>query len=116
MFLVVHQELPSIRNAQRYLAFLMRMGFNQDQKATRLTGILSVTQRVQALGGLSRGREHYMAHVETCKRLLEAGVAQVFARGLGFAPAAQPVSVQQLGLRELHFLAGEQLLDRRVRR
>jgi outer membrane receptor protein involved in Fe transport len=26
------------------------MGFNQDQKATRLTGILSVTQRVQALG------------------------------------------------------------------
>jgi pilus assembly protein CpaE len=31
IFLVVHQELPSIRNAQRYLAFLMRMGFNQDQ-------------------------------------------------------------------------------------
>ena len=31
VFLVVHQELPSIRNAQRYLAFLMRMGFNQDQ-------------------------------------------------------------------------------------
>jgi outer membrane receptor protein involved in Fe transport len=26
------------------------MGFNQDQKATRLTGLLSVTQRVQALG------------------------------------------------------------------
>jgi pilus assembly protein CpaE len=31
VFLVVTQEFPAIRNAQRYLAFLMRMGFNQDQ-------------------------------------------------------------------------------------
>ncbi|MFN7933852.1 MAG: P-loop NTPase [Bryobacteraceae bacterium] len=31
IFLVVTQEYPTIRNAQRYLAFLMRMGFSQDQ-------------------------------------------------------------------------------------
>jgi pilus assembly protein CpaE len=31
VFLVIDQEFPSIRNAQRYIAFLMRMGFNQDQ-------------------------------------------------------------------------------------
>jgi pilus assembly protein CpaE len=31
IFLVMTQEFPAIRNAQRYLAFLMRMGFNQDQ-------------------------------------------------------------------------------------
>ncbi len=31
IYLVITQELPAIRNAQRYLAFLMRMGFNQDQ-------------------------------------------------------------------------------------
>ena len=31
IFLVVTQEFPSIRNAQRYIAYLMRMGFNQDQ-------------------------------------------------------------------------------------
>jgi pilus assembly protein CpaE len=31
IFLVLNQELPAVRNAQRYLAFLMRMGFNQDQ-------------------------------------------------------------------------------------
>lgn len=31
IFLVITQELPDIRNAQRYLAFLMRMGFGQDQ-------------------------------------------------------------------------------------
>src|SRR5581483_3047639 len=31
IFLVVDQEFPSIRNAQRYISFLMRMGFNQDQ-------------------------------------------------------------------------------------
>ena len=31
VFLVVDQEFPSIRNAQRYVTFLMRMGFNQDQ-------------------------------------------------------------------------------------
>ncbi len=31
IFLVVDQEFPSIRNAQRYIALLMRMGFNQDQ-------------------------------------------------------------------------------------
>ena len=31
VFLVVDQEFPSIRNAQRYIGFLMRMGFNQDQ-------------------------------------------------------------------------------------
>jgi pilus assembly protein CpaE len=31
VFLVMTQEFPSIRNAQRYLTFLMRMGFTQDQ-------------------------------------------------------------------------------------
>ena len=31
IFLVVTQEFPSIRNAQRYIAYLMRMGFSQDQ-------------------------------------------------------------------------------------
>jgi pilus assembly protein CpaE len=31
MFLVVTQEFASIRNAQRYLAMLMRIGFSQDQ-------------------------------------------------------------------------------------
>lgn len=31
IFLVMNQEFPTIRNAQRYIAFLMRMGFNQDQ-------------------------------------------------------------------------------------
>jgi len=31
IFLVMHQDFPSVRNAQRYLTFLMRMGFNQDQ-------------------------------------------------------------------------------------
>lgn len=31
VFLVIDQEFPSIRNAQRYIAHLMRMGFNQDQ-------------------------------------------------------------------------------------
>jgi pilus assembly protein CpaE len=30
-FLVIDQEFPSLRNAQRYITFLMRMGFNQDQ-------------------------------------------------------------------------------------
>lgn len=31
VFLVIDQEFPSIRNAQRYIAYMMRMGFNQDQ-------------------------------------------------------------------------------------
>src|SRR4051794_37410073 len=31
VFLTIDQEFPSIRNAQRYLSYLMRMGFNQDQ-------------------------------------------------------------------------------------
>lgn len=31
VFLVVTQEFPTIRNAQRYISFLMRMGFSQDQ-------------------------------------------------------------------------------------
>jgi len=31
VFLVIDQEFPSIRNAQRYLGFLMRMGLSQDQ-------------------------------------------------------------------------------------
>jgi pilus assembly protein CpaE len=31
IFLVVNQEFPTIRNAQRYIAYLMRMGFSQDQ-------------------------------------------------------------------------------------
>jgi pilus assembly protein CpaE len=30
-FLVIDQEFPAIRNAQRYITYLMRMGFNQDQ-------------------------------------------------------------------------------------
>jgi len=31
VFIVIDQEFPSIRNAQRYITFLMRTGFNQDQ-------------------------------------------------------------------------------------
>jgi pilus assembly protein CpaE len=31
IFLVITQEFPAIRNAQRYLAYLMRLGFHQDQ-------------------------------------------------------------------------------------
>lgn len=31
VFLVLTQEFGAVRNAQRYLAYLMRMGFNQDQ-------------------------------------------------------------------------------------
>jgi pilus assembly protein CpaE len=31
IFLVMRQDFPSIRNAQRYLTFLMRMGFSLDQ-------------------------------------------------------------------------------------
>jgi pilus assembly protein CpaE len=31
VFLVLNQEFGAIRNAQRFLAYLMRMGFNQDQ-------------------------------------------------------------------------------------
>jgi pilus assembly protein CpaE len=31
IFLIMTQDFPAIRNAQRYLAYLMRMGFNQDQ-------------------------------------------------------------------------------------
>jgi pilus assembly protein CpaE len=31
LFLVLDQQFPSVRNAQRFLACLMRMGFNQDQ-------------------------------------------------------------------------------------
>ena len=31
IFVVTTQEYPTIRNAQRYMSFLMRMGFNQDQ-------------------------------------------------------------------------------------
>ena len=31
VFLVTTQELPAIRNAQRYIAALVRLGFNQDQ-------------------------------------------------------------------------------------
>ncbi len=31
IFLVLTQEFPSLRNAQRYIAHLMRMGFSQDQ-------------------------------------------------------------------------------------
>lgn len=31
IFVVLTQEFPSIRNAQRYLAYLMRLGFHQDQ-------------------------------------------------------------------------------------
>ncbi len=31
VFLVMTQELPAIRNAQRYLGYLLRMGFSQDQ-------------------------------------------------------------------------------------
>ena len=31
IFLVITQEFPTIRNAQRYIGYLMRMGFGQDQ-------------------------------------------------------------------------------------
>jgi pilus assembly protein CpaE len=31
IFLVLTQEYPSLRNAQRYIGYLMRMGFSQDQ-------------------------------------------------------------------------------------
>jgi len=31
IFLVMMQEFPTVRNAQRYLGYLMRMGFSQDQ-------------------------------------------------------------------------------------
>jgi pilus assembly protein CpaE len=31
VFIVIDQEFPAIRNAQRYITYLMRMGFNQDQ-------------------------------------------------------------------------------------
>jgi pilus assembly protein CpaE len=31
VFVVIDQSYPSIRNAQRYITFLMRMGFNQEQ-------------------------------------------------------------------------------------
>jgi pilus assembly protein CpaE len=31
IFLILQQDFPSVRNAQRYITFLMRMGFNQDQ-------------------------------------------------------------------------------------
>lgn len=31
IFLVITQEFPAIRNAQRYLSYLMRLGFSQDQ-------------------------------------------------------------------------------------
>ena len=31
LFVVMGQDFPSIRNAQRYLSYLMRMGFTQDQ-------------------------------------------------------------------------------------
>jgi pilus assembly protein CpaE len=31
IFLVITQQFPAIRNAQRYIAALMRLGFNQDQ-------------------------------------------------------------------------------------
>jgi len=47
VFVVIDQEFPSIRNAQRYIAFLMRMGFNQDQikvVVNRYTKKVSATQ------------------------------------------------------------------------
>lgn len=31
IFVVITQEFPAVRNAQRYISYLMRMGFNQDQ-------------------------------------------------------------------------------------
>jgi pilus assembly protein CpaE len=31
IFLVLTQEYPSLRNAQRYIGYLMRMGFSQDR-------------------------------------------------------------------------------------
>jgi pilus assembly protein CpaE len=31
IFLVLQQDFPSVRNAQRFITFLMRMGFSQDQ-------------------------------------------------------------------------------------
>ena len=57
IFLTIDQEFPSIRNAQRYISFLMRMGFNQDQirvvvnRYTRKpgTGIATLDQIQQTL-------------------------------------------------------------------
>jgi Flp pilus assembly CpaE family ATPase len=31
VFIVLHQDVPCIRNAQRYIASMVRMGFSQDQ-------------------------------------------------------------------------------------
>jgi len=33
VFIVVHQDVPCIRNAQRYIGAMVRMGFSQDQFA-----------------------------------------------------------------------------------
>lgn len=38
VFLVTSQQFPAIRNAQRYLGHLMRMGFNQDQLKIVVSG------------------------------------------------------------------------------
>jgi len=54
VFLVVDQEFPSIRNAQRYITFLMRMGFNQDQirvlvnrYTKKVTANMATTEQIQ---------------------------------------------------------------------
>jgi pilus assembly protein CpaE len=53
-FLVIDQEFPSIRNAQRYITFLMRMGFNQEQikivvnrYTKKLSATMASTEQIQ---------------------------------------------------------------------
>lgn len=54
VFLVIDQEFPSIRNAQRYITFLMRMGFNQDQikvvvnrYSKKVTATMATVEQIQ---------------------------------------------------------------------
>jgi pilus assembly protein CpaE len=48
VFLVMDQEFPAIRNAQRYITHLMRMGFNQDQIKVLVNRYTKKTMPLQA--------------------------------------------------------------------
>jgi pilus assembly protein CpaE len=48
IFLVLQQDFPSVRNAQRYITFLMRMGFNQDQIKVLVNRYTKKTTPLQA--------------------------------------------------------------------
>jgi pilus assembly protein CpaE len=48
VFLVMDQEFPAIRNAQRYITHLMRMGFNQDQIKVLVNRYTKKTTPLQA--------------------------------------------------------------------